>query len=340
MAVPFSTIAVFSISPAMSVSPTTPVAVLSAFHNRNNGSLVKSAGAGTSSIAATMANTNSGSVRVVSGTLDAGVAIWNMGSGDVFSGFGTYVGDIVNNGGTVRPGTGSLAGILTLNGDYGHQAGTLDMQSADEFVVNNMALDGPGALTLGNGTLRTANLTTLASSALVISGGTLVTSGAVQLTGAFLMNSGTLQLVNGGTLERKNNVWRGGTITGSAPLVLGVSPGDDTTLDLDGAGTKTLDSIVLDMNLNDVNVSGSGDLVLQNGAVIDNAGGMSFHHSGNGDIRGNGVFDNRGGLFANLAGDTAIGSSVVFINDSSSVVDVKRWQPGIQRFRGQRCCDL
>jgi hypothetical protein len=76
------------------------------------------------------------------------------------------------------------------------------------------------------------------------------------------------------------------------------------------------------MNLNDINASGSGNLVLANGATIDNTGGLSFIHSGNGDIIGTGTFINSGGLFRNLSGQTEIGPNVEFINDAVSTVSV------------------
>jgi hypothetical protein len=410
----------------------------STFNSANGATIVKSAGV-SSSVDSTVLSTHAGSVNVQTGTLDLNLLLLDLGAGDVFSGAGTYIGNVTNNGGTVRPGAVAPVGTLTVNGNFVSNSGALeiDISSSALFDVlsvsngtfgggsidinllagyipatsdlqpvilcavscagagfasinsppgivygqlvnandltldvltvnfawdgggdginwtdplnwsldiapdntidvvlpainvqvvgagaqaNNLTING-GLAILGGGDLTVNDFTANPGSNLVIAGGSLTTNGAVRIDGAFNLNSGTLNLVNGGTLMNLNNNWRGGTIVGGAPLVLGVTQGD-TTLNLSGAADKTLDTLTLDMNLNDINASGSGNLVLANGATIDNTGGLSFIHSGNGDIIGTGTFINSGGLFRNLSGQTEIGPNVEFINDAVSTVSV------------------
>ena len=144
----------------------------------------------------------------------------------------------------------------------------------------------------------------------------------VQIDGALNLNSGALQPNAGGTLLNLNNNWRGGSISGAGSLVLGGIPGT-TTLALSGAADKTLDTITLDMNRNDITVTGSGNIVLVNAATINNTNGQSFIHNGSGDILGTGTFINTGGRFSNLSGQTVIGPNVNFINDNASLVGVQ-----------------
>jgi hypothetical protein len=386
----------------------------------------------------TVISTHAGSVDVQTGNLDLNLALLDLGTGDVFSGAGNYIGDVVNNGGIIRPGDTGIVATLSVTGALTHNAGTLEIDTSaaaafdllattsatfnggtidvnllgfiptvalqqsvivcavacsgsfanitspagivygqttnandltldvasvtfawdgggdgvnwtDRFnwsldlvpdgtidvvipgvtvvfdsliarAVNSLTLNGN--LSIINNTLTSGNVTGNPGSNLTIAGGTLVTNGVVQIDGAFNLNSGALLLNAGGTLLNLNNNWRGGTIGGGAALLLGGIPGA-TTLELSGAADKTLDTITLGMNLNDINVSGSGNLILANGATIDNTGGQSFTHSGNGDIIGNGTFINTGGLFANLAGQTTIGPNVNFITDAASTVGVQ-----------------
>jgi hypothetical protein len=74
------------------------------------------------------------------------------------------------------------------------------------------------------------------------------------------------------------------------------------------------------MNLNDINMSGTGSLILASGAVIDNTNGQSFNQSGSGNITGSGTFINDGGAFNNTAGSTTI--AVDFQNNATSSVNV------------------
>jgi autotransporter-associated beta strand protein len=58
------------------------------FNNLDGGTILKSAGTGTSTIDLMPGNSNQGNVTLQSGTLDIGLASWTLGVGDVFSGSG------------------------------------------------------------------------------------------------------------------------------------------------------------------------------------------------------------------------------------------------------------
>jgi len=482
------------------------------FNNLDGGTILKSAGTGTSTIDLMPGNSNQGNVTLQSGTLDIGLASWTLGVGDVFSGSGTYVGDVVNNGGVIRPGGQGNVGTLTVIGDYTNSLGTLEVEidgptTHDVLAVSNslgyggvagsildisllafipsvgeshgviscsgfcdvatpfgsvnqpggvthavVPFAGPGGnlnltvtsvsffwdaggptdnwfdalnwsldvlpnigtdvvlasgnnvifddslavmpsiasltmnsgstLNLANGTLTNAGLLTINNGAAFnVSGGNLINTGIATIAGSYSQSSGSANFnnavtisggfnlsgnistlanfnntvtVSGGftqsggissfngvtafpgtfnlnsgvanfnaaaTLQNLNNTWSGGTISGGTgqSLVLGVSPGD-TTLAIVGGATKTLDTITLDMNLNDINMSGNGSLLLANNATIDNTGGRSFNHSGSGSIAGVGRFINNGGSFNKSAGLATL--SVDLINDASSLVNV------------------
>ena len=478
----------------------------SGFTAGNGSTVVKSFGALTSAIDSTLISSVNGSVVVQTGTLDLNIGTLNLGPGDVFSGNGTLIGNVTNNGGIIRPGGANTRGTLTINGTYINLAGTLEIEidgaaTNDVFAVataanysaadpasildisyiggfiptvaethnvitcvstcdtlssfgtvnqptgvthsvnynatnlnltvtsvsffwdgggdgvtwfdldnwsldvlpnagtdvvltngDNVIFDGGSAtvasltldigssLDIASGALTNGGLLTVNGGAtLGISGGTLDNGGDTSLDGNFFISTGGIATFRGnavfnggysnnggtatftgtaafngsnthaggtttfnstssfagatqitggavvfnavGTLLNLNNSWSGGTITGAAGpnLVLGVVPGD-TTLAINGGANKTLDTITLDMNLNDINMSGSGNLVLASGAVIDNTGGQTFNHSGSGGIVGAGTFINNGGAFNNNDGSTLI--AVDFQNDIASTVNV------------------
>ncbi len=472
----------------------------SSFSNLDGGLIVKSAGA-TSSIDSTVSSSNAGSVDVQTGSLDLNLPSWTIGVGDTLSGNGTYIGNVINNGGIVRPGGQGSVGTLTVFGDFTNNLGKLEIEidsavthdvlavtntlgygnvtgsildisliafvpSAGEMhnvitcvascdtttqfgtviepggVTHNISYnandlnltvaaaaffwDGGGALNnwfdplnwsldilpnpgtdvvlvngdsvifdggavtiasltlnigsslnLTTGTLTNTGILTInAGASMAVSGGNLVNNGNANLAGNFGHSSGNAAFnanvasngifnqgggvetftgtadfngslvhsggsatfngftslpgsvnLNGGamifnagaTMNNHNNSWSGGTIGGSSTLTLGSSPGD-TTLAIGGAAIKTLDTITLDMNRNDISMSGGGNLVLASGASIDNTSGMSFYLSGNGNIVGNGSFINNGASFNKLSGSSTI--SVDFVNDASSTVSV------------------
>ena len=239
---------------------------------------------------------NSGSsLNLSSGTL-TNVGILNVNAG---ASLGINGGDLVNNG------------IATFNGNFGHSNGNAAFNAA--AVFNAGYSQSGGTETFAD--------TVDFNGSMVHSGGVAIFNGLTNMPGSVNISAGALVLNAVTTLQNLNNTWSGGTISGGTgqSLVLGVSPGD-TTLAINGAASKILDTISLDMNLNDINMSGNGSLLLANNATIDNTGGRSFNHSGNGSIAGVGSFVNNGGTFNKSAGLATL--SVDLINDASSFVNV------------------
>jgi hypothetical protein len=208
-------------------------------------------------------------------------------------------GDLINNG------------FTNVNGSFVHSSGNVTFTG--NTVVN-------GSFNQGGG-IEVFTGTAAFNGSLIHSGGLATFNNVSSFNGAFNLSGGAIDFQAVGTMLNLNNSWIGGTITGAAgpSLVLGVAAGD-TTLAIAGGSTKTLDTITINMNLNDINMSGTGNLVLANGAVIDNTNGQSFNHSGSGDIAGTGTFINDGGAFNNTGGSTTI--AVDFQNNASSSVNV------------------
>ncbi|MDQ3815735.1 MAG: hypothetical protein M3347_17615 [Armatimonadota bacterium] len=133
----------------------------------NNGRVIKSGGNGTTTIEASIVN-NTGSVELQSGTLSftcnyaqsSGSTMLDGGNletsgtlnitGGTLEGTGSITGNVINNGGNVKP--GHSPGIITINGNYTQTAsGILDMEIGglipgtghDQMIVNGEAfLDG------------------------------------------------------------------------------------------------------------------------------------------------------------------------------------------------------
>ncbi|MDH3387312.1 MAG: hypothetical protein OEN02_05340, partial [Gammaproteobacteria bacterium] len=198
---------------------------------------------------------------------------------------------------------------------------TLNVQ--DGAAVNDITVNPGGSLIVNGGTINSfGNSLFNGSFTQNLASAVSTFFGPATFNGPFNLNNGSLQLGTMTMLAGTNNTWTGGTLGGSGPLVLGLASADGTTLAISGAATKTLDTITLAMNQNDINMSGSGNLSLVNGAVIDNTGGTSFNHSGNGGITGTGTFDNTNGTFNKLSGSAVIAPTVTFINTGSSLVDI------------------
>jgi hypothetical protein len=113
----------------------------------NNGSFVKTAGTGTTSVAA-IGFVNAGTVDVRSGTIALPTNFSNPGT---LTGAGAFATNLLTNSGHVAPGDG--AGTLTLNGNFAQTSvGSMDIQLAstslfDSFNINGSAtLDGTLAL--------------------------------------------------------------------------------------------------------------------------------------------------------------------------------------------------
>ncbi|MCP4876393.1 MAG: filamentous hemagglutinin N-terminal domain-containing protein, partial [Gammaproteobacteria bacterium] len=108
----------------------------SSFSNLDGGLIVKSAGA-TSSIDSTVSSSNAGSVDVQTGSLDLNLPSWTIGVGDTLSGNGTYIGNVINNGGIVRPGGQGSVGTLTVFGDFTNNLGKLEIE-IDSAVTHDV----------------------------------------------------------------------------------------------------------------------------------------------------------------------------------------------------------
>ena len=253
-------------------------------------------------------NNVSATETVASLTLDIGSSL-NLASGTL-----NNAGLLSVNGGATLALTG---GDLVNNGDANFDGGFTHASGNATFNANALF---NGAYSQSGGTETFAG-TAAFNGSMAHGGGSAIFNGAVTMPGSVNVGGGLLNFVAGANISNLNNSWSGGTITGGAPLVLGSVVGD-TTLAIVGPGAKTLDTITLDLNRNDINMSGSGNLVLVNGAVIDNTDGTSFNHSGNGGITGNGTFDNTNGRFNKLSGSSVIAPTVNFINSPTSLVSV------------------
>ena len=94
--------------------------------NNLGGTLSKTAGAGTSTISTTFANTG-GIVDITFGTLSLGGTTLILDTGSVLTGTGIFLGNLINNGGAVQPGGVGTIGTLTINGDFTQTAGSVDI---------------------------------------------------------------------------------------------------------------------------------------------------------------------------------------------------------------------
>ena len=319
----------------------------------------------TSTVASLTMNTGS-SLNLAIGTLtNAGLLTVNGGASVSVNG-----GNLVNNGSAVIAGSyalnsggSSFASPLTVSGVFRQGGGIAtttgialnaggNMNLAGGTLTNNgpLAVNSGASMSVGganfinNGTasiagsyLQTAgnagfNLATTVSGSFSQSNGVASFNSATSFPGAFNLSGGLVNLFAAASLQNLNNNWTGGTISGDATLMLGSVPGD-TTLAISGAGIKVLDTILLDMNRNDINMSGNGGLLLTQGATTGNSAAV-FHiplakpragvvnHSGNGSIAGDGSgsFINNGGTFNKGAGAGTI--AVDLVNDAASVVNV------------------
>jgi len=87
------------------------------FNNNAGSTLIKSAVTGTSTISATFTQTGS-SVDIVTGSLSLNGAPLILDAASVLQGSGTFIGNVDNLAGTVRPGGVGATDILTIDGDY------------------------------------------------------------------------------------------------------------------------------------------------------------------------------------------------------------------------------
>ncbi len=218
----------------------------------------------------------------------------------------------------VNAGTLAISDSIVISGGLSIAAGAT-VNVANGLPLQDIVVNPGGALTNNGG-----SLTNLGNS--LFNGGftqnfasaNTTLTGLATFNGPFNLNNGNLQVPGGVNLANLNNNWSGGAIIGGgSTMQLSGLPGT-TKLSLFGSGIKRLDNITLDTNANSVDVFGSGDLDLVNGAVVLNqGGGLSFHHFGEGDITStdaSGLFDNDSSLFTNFGGTTVV--SVDFTNNA------------------------
>jgi len=253
------------------------------------------------------------------------------GSLALSNGFLNLFGNTVVNGSYSQSGgDAGFTGPLTVNGSYNQSGGTAIFNGATNLpgsfslggtgvasFFNNVIASGSFAQT-GGTSIFNVSTSALFSGSFAQSGGSSIFNGVVDFPGAVNLSGGLFSIDGFANLSNLNNNWSGGTISGSGSLVLGSVPGD-TALAITGPAVKTLDFITLEMNQNDINMSGNGNLLLTNNAVIINDGN-TFNHSGDGSIAGVGTLDNSGGTFNKFAGTGTI--AVDLINDASSTINV------------------
>ena len=134
----------------------------SSFDNRDGGQLVKSAGAATSAIAATITTTSTGSIAIASGTLDLGAAttvqLDDAADRLVGGNNATLVANVNNTAGIVRPGGNNGIGVLTITGNYNQTGGRLEIevQSGGNTAgtdFDQLAISGNGSWSAGSAPL-------------------------------------------------------------------------------------------------------------------------------------------------------------------------------------------
>ncbi len=213
----------------------------------------------------------------------------------------------VQNSGTVNLASGTLQlgrGSLTESGSFAIAAGAKLRCSAGSHVF------GPGASVSGAG-------------GLTFSGGNSAFSGVYSLTGSLKLSGGALTLnsdislpqleVSGGVLAGSGAVtvntlfnWSGGKISGAGSLLLNGST------QISGGGAKELDGRAL-ANAGSAAWSGTGNILLQNGAALLNQAGAVL------DIRNDAWIDSTaggGGTFSNM------GSILKTAGTGAAVIDV------------------
>ena len=228
----------------------------------NSGTLRKNGGTGTTQIGDNaIAFTNSGTVDVVTGTLDFGVAGTQTGTFSVASGA------TLNFAGPMNLGDGAtLSGAGTFNlssgvGINGTGAGAT-IAAGTTVPLAGVTLGGAGVL---------HNLGTLALSGSTISGsldnqGTLnVSGGASDVGGSTLdMTSGTLNLAAGSSLTKTGGAfnWLGGSFSGTGSLAMAGGAAFNVT----GAGARVLNGPAL----------GLGGLTLAGGSLDVRSGSLNL----------------------------------------------------------------
>ncbi len=244
-----------------------------------------------------------------------------------------------NNGGTFRKSAGS--GTTTLSSVNFNNAGTLELLSGSLTVGSQFNQTGACAITAGTLTLQSGgtcqgSFDVSASSSLQLAGGSFVLSsnvvfsgpGLVRVSNAGIALNGSYNLPNfkfdtSTTITGTNTLsgavnWAGGTLTGDMTIA------PNCVLTLSGSADKVMSSAVL-RNAGTVIWSGTGNLPMNYGSVIENLAGAVFNVQTDATMYwpGNGtapIFNNAGTFRKSSGAGTLSISSVTFNN--TGTVDV------------------
>lgn len=241
----------------------------------NNGTVLKSAGTGLTSIAIPF--TNSSSVQVDSGTLRL-------------------------------DGAGTQTGAFTIG-----PAGTLDISPASGFVLTPAsAVSGAGNFIISgtatlSGLINVTGTNSITGGPANFTGGYFVTNGVLNISGTANFNGAGIiapaELNLTGTLGGSNNV----TVNGPLNWTIGNITGTNTVfanggITIGNAGTKTLTSRTL---INTAVANMASQVTLSSGAVISNAAGATWDlttdfgftaGAGSGSIGNSGLFRKTAGV--------------------------------------------
>ncbi len=225
-----------------------------------------------------------------------------------------------NNAGLVRKSGGT--GTTTFGSNLTFSGGNV------EVLTGTLSLAGNNTTTTGG------NFTVASGAVLDLTGGfTRVYVGNYTGTGAgtVRLGGGTLQVGAGGaTFNFPGSLfqWTGGTLSGPGILT------NTSTLNLSGANAKGLSSLSLN-NAGSVVWTGTGNINLSNGSVLNNLANGIFEAQDNASIAWGGfgaagMFNNAGLVRKSAgAGTTTFGSNVAFTN--TATVNA---QAGVMNFAG------
>ena len=284
-----------------------------------NGGRLELTGAGASTVDARPLTVNAGGTLRLTGAggllLNNGAALNSAGTVD-FNGDA----DILNTAG---------AGTFNNTGTLIKSAGT-DV-SAIGSIARPLTFANSGTLNAAVGTIDYASLNTFNAGTQFTGGGAtnLVTNDSV-FNGNITISDLTLQSGNfsGTATFAGSPIWTGGTITGAFTFPTGAS------LDITGAGTRTLTGTVNNAGTVAYNTTGN-DLLIGNGGVFNNQAGGIFDIQGDIFARGagTGAFNNAGTVLK--SGGTAAGmggfDATLPFNNASGLINA---QTGAFELRG------
>jgi len=260
-----------------------------------------------------------------SGTLSTSDGILNVANNVVLSGAGTFS---MSNGAWVQQNSGGLTltnqdNLIQGDGQLGRNGLALNNQASGTVNANN---SGATLFMNGGGPVSNAGLLTATNN------GTLQISNNVTNTGNITGNGGSVLIsstVTGGTLNSTNS----GTIGTSGTATLNgvtISAGSNYnaagTTNLVGTitnnGTITSPNAFLQVSGGDVTLNGGGNVVLQNGAYLDQASGGLTLHNVNNTIQGAGQVGQNGLALDNQAAGTVnanVNGNILYLNGGGAV---------------------